>query len=194
MLARRSAQSRLKTTRPLVQDVCCEGNTYRSSLVSSHCEDCPDGSTSNLGGYYCEANPSTDENPNPSTGSNRKLPAGEKPNHPSGEKYNPNPSTDDKEHHVFLHGVTHKSKRPQKGRVLYTGRKIGWPKGHPNPSSGEEYNRNPSTDDKEHHSVLLHGATHKSKRPQNGRVLHTGRKIRWPKGRPIKGKVRHSNI
>lgn len=37
------------------EDVCCEGNTYRSSLVSSECEDCPSESTSRLGGYYCEA-------------------------------------------------------------------------------------------------------------------------------------------
>lgn len=36
------------------QDVCCQGNTYRSSLVSSECTDCPNGSTKNLGGYYCE--------------------------------------------------------------------------------------------------------------------------------------------
>jgi len=36
------------------QDVCCQGDTYRSSLVSSECTDCPSGSTSNLGGYYCE--------------------------------------------------------------------------------------------------------------------------------------------
>lgn len=38
-------------------DVCCEGNTYRLSLVSTECEDCPSESTSRLGGYYCEADP-----------------------------------------------------------------------------------------------------------------------------------------
>ena len=38
------------------QDVCCQGNTYRSSLVSSKCTDCPNGSTKTLGGYYCEGN------------------------------------------------------------------------------------------------------------------------------------------
>ncbi|KAL9954679.1 hypothetical protein ACROYT_G042245 [Oculina patagonica] len=38
-------------------DVCCEGNTYRSSLVSTECEDCPSKSTSKLGGLYCEADP-----------------------------------------------------------------------------------------------------------------------------------------
>ena len=37
------------------EDVCCEGNKYRSSLVSSECADCPSESTSMLGGYYCEA-------------------------------------------------------------------------------------------------------------------------------------------
>lgn len=42
-------------------DLCCEGNTYRASLVDSVCTDCPSGSTSKLGGYYCEANPSTEE-------------------------------------------------------------------------------------------------------------------------------------
>ena len=40
-------------------DLCCEGNTYRSSLISSECEDCPSASTSRLGGYYCEADSST---------------------------------------------------------------------------------------------------------------------------------------
>lgn len=34
---------------------CCKGNTYRSSLFSTECEDCPSKSTSRLGGYYCEA-------------------------------------------------------------------------------------------------------------------------------------------
>ena len=38
-------------------NVCCQGNTYRSSLVSTECEDCPRESTSRLGGYYCEADP-----------------------------------------------------------------------------------------------------------------------------------------
>lgn len=38
-------------------DGCCQGNTYRSSLVSTDCEDCPSESTSRLGGYYCEADP-----------------------------------------------------------------------------------------------------------------------------------------
>lgn len=42
-------------------DLCCEGNTYRASLVDSVCTDCPSGSTSKLGGYYCEANPSKEE-------------------------------------------------------------------------------------------------------------------------------------
>ena len=41
------------------QDVCCQGNTYRSSLVSSKCTDCPNGSTKSLGGYYCEGNSPT---------------------------------------------------------------------------------------------------------------------------------------
>ena len=38
------------------QEICCQGNTYRSSLVSSKCTDCPNGSTKSLGGYYCEGN------------------------------------------------------------------------------------------------------------------------------------------
>ena len=41
------------------QDLCCEGNTYRRSLVKSECEDCPQRSTSRLGGYYCEADSSS---------------------------------------------------------------------------------------------------------------------------------------
>ena len=41
-------------------DLCCEGDTYRASLVDSVCTDCPTGSTSKLGGYYCEASYSTE--------------------------------------------------------------------------------------------------------------------------------------
>lgn len=33
---------------------CCNGNTYRFSLVSQQCVDCPTDSTSRLGGYYCQ--------------------------------------------------------------------------------------------------------------------------------------------
>ena len=56
MLPRESPRSgRTEIDRPDdQQDVCCQGNTYRSSLVSSECTDCPNGSTKNLGGYYCE--------------------------------------------------------------------------------------------------------------------------------------------
>ena len=39
------------------QDVCCQDNTYRSSLVTSECVECPAESKSRLGGYYCEVNP-----------------------------------------------------------------------------------------------------------------------------------------
>ena len=42
-------------------DLCCDDNTYRASLVDSVCTDCPTGSKSKLGGYYCEAKPSTEE-------------------------------------------------------------------------------------------------------------------------------------
>lgn len=42
-------------------DLCCEGDTYRASLVDSVCTDCPTGSTSKLGGYYCEASYSTED-------------------------------------------------------------------------------------------------------------------------------------
>lgn len=60
MLPRKSlAGSRSSVPTPPPDDVCCQGNTYRASLVSSKCENCPDESTSRLGGYYCEANPST---------------------------------------------------------------------------------------------------------------------------------------
>ena len=132
MLTRRSAQyRRSETERPLDQDVCCQGNTYRSSLVSSQCEACPDGSTSRLGGYFCETNLNTGDEPNPSTGQNRKPHSDENRNPPSGENHNRNPSTECKEHPVLLHGATRTGKQPQKGRALYTGRKIGWPKGHP---------------------------------------------------------------
>ena len=60
MLPRKSSVN-LKSSdkRAADEDVCCEGNTYRSSLVSSECEDCPSESTSRLGGYYCEAESST---------------------------------------------------------------------------------------------------------------------------------------
>ena len=62
-------------------DVCCQGNTYRLSLVNSVCTDCPSESTSKLGGYYCEANPPTESPSEPSgsppaappTGGNKKL-------------------------------------------------------------------------------------------------------------------------
>ena len=37
------------------QDVCCRGNQYRSSLVTSVCVECPEESESRMGGYYCEA-------------------------------------------------------------------------------------------------------------------------------------------
>ena len=48
---------------------CCQGNTYRSSLVNSVCTDCPSGSTTMLGGYYCEANPIPPETPTEPQGS-----------------------------------------------------------------------------------------------------------------------------
>ena len=35
-------------------DLCCQGNTYRKSLVRNTCIECPNGSSSRLGGYYCE--------------------------------------------------------------------------------------------------------------------------------------------
>ena len=60
MLPRKSlagSRSSVPTSPP--DDVCCQGNTYRASLVSSTCEKCPDESTARLGGYYCEAKPST---------------------------------------------------------------------------------------------------------------------------------------
>ena len=46
---------------PDLTDLCCDDNTYRASLVDSVCTDCPTGSKSKLGGYYCEAKPSTEE-------------------------------------------------------------------------------------------------------------------------------------
>ena len=46
---------------PDLTDLCCDDNTYRASLVDSVCTDCPPGSKSKLGGYYCEAKPSTEE-------------------------------------------------------------------------------------------------------------------------------------
>ena len=36
------------------KEKCCRGNTYRFSLVSQECKDCPTDSTSRLGGYYCQ--------------------------------------------------------------------------------------------------------------------------------------------
>ena len=39
-------------------DVCCLGDKYRSSPINSECKNCPSGSTSKLGDYYCEADPS----------------------------------------------------------------------------------------------------------------------------------------
>ena len=41
------------------QDGCCYGNRYRSSTSSSNCEICPERSTSNLGGLYCEIDESS---------------------------------------------------------------------------------------------------------------------------------------
>ena len=51
----------IENDQPDLTDLCCDDNTYRASLVDSVCTDCPTGSTSKLGGYYCEANPSTKE-------------------------------------------------------------------------------------------------------------------------------------
>ncbi|KAJ7393034.1 hypothetical protein OS493_008320 [Desmophyllum pertusum] len=60
MLPRKPSSKRSSVPRTTDQpDVCCQGNTYRSSLVSSECEDCPSGSTSKLGGYYCEVDSTT---------------------------------------------------------------------------------------------------------------------------------------
>ena len=58
MIPRSSRVSRSSTSTPLPEDVCCEGNTYRASLVNSKCENCPDNSTARLGGYCCEVKPS----------------------------------------------------------------------------------------------------------------------------------------
>lgn len=94
MLTRRSAQDRRSEIERLPdQDVCCKGNTYRSSLVSSQCEACPDGSTSRLGGYYCEPTLALGINVIP-TGQNRSPNSDESLDPPSGENYNRNPSTD----------------------------------------------------------------------------------------------------
>ena len=55
----RKSPKNLRSVNPVdEQDVCCQDNTYRSSLVTSECVECPAESTSRLGGYYCEVNPS----------------------------------------------------------------------------------------------------------------------------------------
>lgn len=41
---------------PVQDEKCCDGNTYRFSLFSNSCKNCPTNSTSHLGGYYCEVN------------------------------------------------------------------------------------------------------------------------------------------
>ena len=55
----RKSPKNLRSVNPVdEQDVCCQDNTYRSSLVTSECVECPAESTSRLGGCYCEVNPS----------------------------------------------------------------------------------------------------------------------------------------
>ena len=43
------------------KEKCCRGNTYRFSLVSQECKDCPTASTSRLGGYYCQEEEEAEE-------------------------------------------------------------------------------------------------------------------------------------
>ena len=85
-------------------DVCCQGNMYRSSLVRSDCVDCPSGSTSILGGYYCEANP----------------PANPPAETPGGKK----------KHHVFQNEDAPKHGHSTKHRPFSRVSKIPRPKGH----------------------------------------------------------------
>ena len=131
-LASSSAQDRSSvTTRLPDQDFCCDSTTYRKSLVSSKCEACPVGSLSKLGGYYCEAHPCPCSNLDPSSGENLGPSSVENLGPSPREDYNRNPSTDGKGHHVFLYGAPRKGKRSRKRGVLFTGRKMHWPKGHP---------------------------------------------------------------
>ena len=68
MLPRKSAEKRSDIPPPAPVDVCCEDGKYRSSLITNECDDCPSGSTSKLGGYYCEK----DDEPNPSPGKKKQ--------------------------------------------------------------------------------------------------------------------------
>ena len=69
--------------------MCCDSRSYRKSLISRQCDDCPDGSLSRPGGYYWESHRRPCSNLGPSSGENLGPSSGENLGHSSGENLGP---------------------------------------------------------------------------------------------------------